>query len=272
MMTAPANQEEAVKVLSICRVYGKNIAVREVSFSIRHGVIFGLLGPNGAGKSTIIKMLTTLLAPTSGTAKIDGYDIVAEPREVRAHIGYVPQLLSADGGLTGYENLMLSARLYNLPTSERAPRIQEMLALMELTDVAHRFVRTYSGGMIRKLEIAQALLHRPSVLFLDEPTIGLDPISRQAVWERLKELTAHFKLAVLITTHDMEEAEQICNELAILQHGSIVVQGKKNALKEMVGQDATLGDVFRHFCKDMPETATSYHHVKNIRKTIRRMG
>lgn len=261
----------AIQAMHLTRRFGKIIAVNDVSFSINHGVIFGLLGPNGAGKTTIVRMLTTLLSPTSGTAEIDGYDIIQNPALVRSHIGYVPQLLSADGGLTGYENLMLSAKLYNLSEQEAKLRSHEMLELMDLTDFAHHLVNTYSGGMIRKLEIAQALLHHPGVLFLDEPTIGLDPLSREVVWDRLKELTNTLKLAVLITTHDMQEAERICDELGILQHGKIVVMGEKNELKKSVKADATLSDVFAYYCSGSIEAEGGYQNAKHTRKTIHRM-
>lgn len=261
----------AIQTLLLTRRFGNTLAVNEVNFTVDHGIIFGLLGPNGAGKTTIIKMLTTLLKPTSGTALIDGVDIRDNPALVRAHIGYVPQLLSADGALTGYENLMLSAKLYNLNAAEAKARALEMLQLMDLTDYAQHIVNTYSGGMIRKLEIGQALLHRPGVLFLDEPTIGLDPLSRQIVWERLKALTASFKLAVLITTHDMDEAEQICDQLALLHHGSIIIQGEKAQLKDSVGKHASLSDVFTHYCSGSIEPEGGYQNAKRTRKTIRRM-
>lgn len=265
------NTEIAIHAIHLVRRFRQILAVNDVSFIVNHGHIFGLLGPNGAGKTTIVRMLTTLLAPTSGTALIDGYDIKKFPALVRAHIGYVPQLLSADGALTGYENLMLSAQLYNLPTQEAKVRIQDMLELMELSTSAHHLVRTYSGGMIRKLEIAQALLHRPGVLFLDEPTIGLDPLSRQIVWDRLRQLTINLKLAVLITTHDMEEAEQICHSLAILHHGKIVIQGEKAELKKTVGPQATLSDVFTHYCSGSIEAGGGYHNAQRTRKTIQRL-
>jgi ABC-2 type transport system ATP-binding protein len=267
---ADESSSKAVEITHLTRAYGKILAVNDISFSINPGIIFGLLGPNGAGKTTIIKMLTTLLPPTSGEIIIAGHDSAKDSRKIRSKIGYVPQLLSADGTLTGYENSMLSAKLYNLPTKLAKERIQQMLQLMELTSVSNMLVRTYSGGMIRKLEIGQALLHRPSILFLDEPTIGLDPISRETVWKRLKQLTRSLKLAILITTHDMQEADAICDELAILYQGKIIVQGTKEELKDSVGKGATLNDVFNYYCKGSIDEGT-YQHAIRTRKTINRM-
>src|SRR5579872_5364086 len=175
----------AVQTIDLTRQYEDLIAVNHLSFSATTGTIFGLLGPNGAGKSTLIKMLTTLLPPTSGTALIDGFDIVKQPRQVRRRIGYVSQMLSADGDLTGYENLLISAKLYGIPRSERARRIAQSLEFMELSNAAQKSVRHYSGVMIRRLEIAQSMLHRPAVLFLDEPTVGLDPVAKRSVWARI---------------------------------------------------------------------------------------
>ena len=185
MNTTSGSDGLAIKTTELTRRFGDLTAVDHVDLEIPYGEIFGLLGANGAGKSTVIKMLTTLLAPTSGTAEVGGFDIIKYPAEIRGRIGYVPQLLSADGALTGYENLLLSAKLYGLPRPERSARIGEALTLMGLTDSARKLVKTYSGGMIRRLELAQAMLHRPAILFLDEPTIGLDPVARHAVWDRL---------------------------------------------------------------------------------------
>ena len=172
----------------LTRRYGSLTAVDQLSISVEPGETFGLLGPNGAGKTTLIKMLTTLLPPTSGTACINGFDILAQPASVRRSIGYVPQLLSADGTLTGYENLLIFAKLYDLPRGERERRVREALEFMGLEEAADRMVRGYSGGMIRRLEIAQSMLHRPAVLFLDEPTVGLDPVARMAVWDHIDQL------------------------------------------------------------------------------------
>ena len=182
----------AIETIGLTRAFGDHVAVSNVAFSVLPGEIFGLIGPNGAGKTTLVKMLTTMLAPTSGRARVAGFDVAAELRKVRAHIGYVPQLLSADGGLTAYENLLLSARLYLVPRRERETRIAAALREIGLGDAAHRLVQTFSGGMIRRLEIAQSMLHRPQVLFMDEPTVGLDPVARHGVWDLVRNLRERF--------------------------------------------------------------------------------
>lgn len=254
-----------------CR-FGDFTAVDRLNLVVRRGIIFGLLGPNGAGKSTTIKMLTTLLRPSAGGARVAGFDIRTAPRAVRRSIGYVPQLLSADGALTGIENLRLSAVLYGVAAAEIAPRIDEALRFMGLEDAATRLVRTYSGGMIRRLELAQAMLHRPAVLFLDEPTIGLDPVARSSVWERLVELQKHHGATVFLTTHDMEEAEILCNELAIMHEGRIAVLGTPHGLKASVGSQATLNDVFAHYSGGAISEAGDYRNVRSTRSTIQRLG
>jgi ABC-2 type transport system ATP-binding protein len=181
----------AIQTIQLTRRYDSLVAVDHLEFGASAGSIFGLLGPNGAGKSTLIKMLTTLLPPTSGTAWVAGYDIVRKPADVRRNIGYVAQMLSADGDLTGYENLLISAKLYGIRGQDREIRIAEALEFMSLTEAAGKRVKQYSGGMIRRLEIAQSMLHRPEVLFLDEPTIGLDPVAKRSVWDHIRELREH---------------------------------------------------------------------------------
>src|ERR1700722_20547410 len=208
--TEPGGESCAIETFGLTRRFGEMTAADHVTLHIPYGIIFGLLGPNGAGKSTTIKMLTTLLEPSEGTASVAGFDIVHAPAQVHRRIGYVPQSLSADGGLTGYENLELSAKLYGIGRAERKQRIEEALHFMGLTDPARKLVKTYSGGMIRRLEVAQAMLHRPAVLFLDERTIGLDPVARRTVWERLQELRQKYRMTVLITTHAMDEADELC--------------------------------------------------------------
>ena len=193
----------AIETPALTRRFGDMTAVDHIDLRIPYGQIFGLLGPNGAGKSTTVKMLTTLIDPSSGTAVVAGFDVVKAPAEVRRRIGYVPQMLSADGALTGRENLMLSAKLYGMTRGDRNSRITEALRFMGLTEAASKLVKTYSGGMVRRLELAQAMLHRPTVLFLDEPTIGLDPVARHTVWERLHDLRRDVNMTILITTHDM---------------------------------------------------------------------
>jgi len=215
---ASGGETFAIETFVLTRRFGDLTAADHVTLNVPYGAIFGLLGPNGAGKTTIIKMLTTMLEPSEGTAAVAGFDIVKAPAKVRRMIGYVPQMLSADGGLTGWENLDLSAKLYSIGRSERKRRIEEALHFMGLTEFGRKLVKTYSGGMIRRLEIAQAMLHRPAVLFLDEPTIGLDPVARRSVWERLLELRRNFRMTVLITTHGMDEADELCDQLQRRYH------------------------------------------------------
>jgi ABC-2 type transport system ATP-binding protein len=262
----------AIETYDLTRRFGNMTAVDRLNLHVRHGAIFGLLGPNGAGKSTTIKMLTTLLNPTSGTATVAGQDIVKSPAAVRRKIGYVPQLVSADGGLTGYENLKLSACLYGIARAERRSRIEQALEFVGLADSAHRVVKTYSGGMIRRLEVAQAMLHRPAVLFLDEPTVGLDPVARQTVHDRLLELRRDYEITVLITTHAMDEADELCDELAILHLGKIAAVGKPAELKAAVGPDANLDDVFAHFSGATIQEGGSYRDIRQTRSTARRLG
>ncbi|HXY69853.1 MAG TPA: ATP-binding cassette domain-containing protein [Gemmatimonadales bacterium] len=261
-----------IATCGLTRRFDALVAVDHLDLEVRRGVIFGLLGPNGAGKTTTIKMLTTLLPPTSGTARVAGFEVSERPRDVRRRIGYVPQLVSADGGLTARENLTLSAKLYRLPRAERRERIAAALDFMGLAAAADQLVRTYSGGMIRRLELAQAMLHQPDVLFLDEPTVGLDPLARRAVWERLEELRGRRGAAILITTHDMEEADALCDELGIMHQGKVAARGTPAALKEEIGADATLDDVFARIAGGTIEAGGSYRDVHRTRSTARRLG
>jgi ABC-2 type transport system ATP-binding protein len=238
----------AIELRQLTRRFGDFTAVDHLNFAVRRGQIFGLLGSNGAGKSTLVKMLTTLLPPSEGDAFVGGVSILAEPAEVRSRIGYVPQMLSADGMLTGRENLLFSARLYDVAASDRGPRVDDALRFMGLEAAADKLVKTYSGGMTRRLELAQSMLHRPAVLFLDEPTIGLDPLARHAVWDRLRTMRRDFEMTVLLTTHDMEEAESLCDELAILHAGRIAVSGRSAELRAALSPTATLDEVFAHYC------------------------
>jgi ABC-2 type transport system ATP-binding protein len=260
--------EPAVEVLALSHYYGSYRAVDRISFAINAGKTFGLIGPNGAGKSTTIKMLTTLLPVTSGTARINGWDIIDQPSQIRQSIGYVPQLLSADGELTGYENIMLSAKLYGLSREQRERRIVEVLEFMDLSASANQLVSNYSGGMIRRLEIAQALVHEPSILFLDEPTVGLDPAARKMLWKHIHELKKQMGTTILMTTHDMEEADKLCDIVALMHLGHIVVMDTPEKLKAALGPKATLDDVFiLHTGSSLKETG-DYHHVKQTRSTI----
>lgn len=268
----PDAARDAIDVRRLTKRFGDLVAVDAVSFSVAAKEIFGLLGSNGAGKSTLIKMLTTLLPPTDGDAYVARASVRRAPAAVRRRIGYVPQLLSADGALTGRENLLLSARMYGVPAAQRRPRIDDALQFMTLADAASRLVRTYSGGMIRRLELAQAMLHRPEVLFLDEPTIGLDPIARHAVWDRLRSLRDDIGMTVLLTTHDMEEAAALCEQLAILHRGRLMVTGQPGALRAALGPDATLDDVFAHHCGGTIDDGGGFAGVRAARATARRLG
>jgi ABC-2 type transport system ATP-binding protein len=218
-------------------------------------------------------MLTTLLPPTSGTATVAGADVVRRPVAVRKAIGYVPQMLSADGALTGYENLLIFAKLYGVPRRERKERVRGALTFMGLDGSANRLVRQYSGGMIRRLEIAEAMLHEPRVLFLDEPTIGLDPVARQAVWEHIVRFRSNIGTTIFLTTHYMEEADSLCERVAIMHLGRVVASGSPNALKGSIGKDgATLDEVFAHYTGNILESGGTYRDTSRTRRTVRRLG
>ena len=263
--------EATIEVIKLTRRFAEMVALNELTLSVPGGSIFGLLGPNGAGKSTLIKMLTTLLPPTSGTALVAGLDIVRRPRQVRRHIGYVSQMLSADGDLTGYENLLISAELYGLTRVERNERIAQALTFMELADAQHKMVRHYSGGMIRRLEIAQSMLHRPEVLFLDEPTVGLDPSARHSVWQRILQLRKDFGTTVLMTTHDMGEADYLCDLVAFLHHGMLLAKGTPAELKQALGPNASLDDVFVHYAGVSVAEGGDLRDVAQTRRTAQRL-
>ena len=241
---AVTSMPAAVETKDLTRSFGALTAVDHVDLFVPHGSIFALLGPNGAGKTTLMRMLTTLLPPSGGQAKVAGYDVVREASLVRQHIGYVPQALSADPDLTGYENLLIFAKLYRVPAPIRRARIDEALHFMGLEEAAATLVRHYSGGMTRRLEIAQSLVNRPQVLFLDEPTVGLDPTARHNVWEHVRALWQQWETTIFMTTHYMEEAEALCHAVAFVHQGRIVESGSPQALKARLGGGATLDDVF----------------------------
>jgi ABC-2 type transport system ATP-binding protein len=253
-------------------VFDDVVAVAGLDLEIEPGTVFGLLGSNGAGKSTTIKMLVTLLPMSSGEATVAGFDVRRDPRRVRAHIGYVPQMLSADAGLTARENLDLSGSLYGIPAALRRQRIDDALTLMDLVPHADKLVRQFSGGMIRRLEVAQAMLHRPQCLFLDEPTVGLDPGARRTVWQRLADLRANLKTTILLTTHDMEEAEALCERIAIMHQGRVVADGSPSALKATAGPSATLEDVFIKHTGGTLAEGGNYRDVARTRRTANRLG
>jgi ABC-2 type transport system ATP-binding protein len=262
-----------VETRELSRRFRDVLAVDRVSMTVDSGETFGLLGPNGAGKTTLIKMLTTMLPPTSGSAAIAGLDVTRDSEEVRRLIGYVPQMISVDGGLTARENLQVFARLYDVPRPDRKRRIDDALELVGLAGDAGRLVRTYSGGMIRRLEIAEAMLHRPPMLFLDEPTVGLDPIGREAVWERIEQLRGELGTTILLTTHYMEEAQQLCSRVAIMHLGRVATVGVPGELVAGLGvPGATLDDVFEHYAGGKIETGGGYRDAARTRRTLRRLG
>lgn len=227
----------AIETKDITKNFDGVTAVNNVNISIKQGELFGLLGPNGAGKTTLINMLSTMTEPSSGGARVWGFDAVKDASSVRQSIGVVFQDITLDDRITGRENLDLHGRLYGLDSKLRKKRIEEVLALVELTDRADSIVKTYSGGMMRRLEIARGFIHKPHVLFLDEPTIGLDPQTRTHIWEYIKTLTKEEGVTIVLTTHYMEEADHLCNRIAIIDHGEIVALDAPEALKSMIGGD-----------------------------------
>ncbi len=262
-----------IEIRSLVKEFKTLKAVDSISLNVESGEIFGLLGPNGAGKTTTVKVLTTLLPPTSGEAFVDGFNVVHEASKVRRVIGYVPQALSADGTLTGYENLLIFAKLYDIPLAVRKKRIFDVLDFMGLTDHADKLVRNYSGGMIRKLEVGQALLHNPKVLFLDEPTVGLDPAARQTVWEHVTKLRKTLGMTIFMTTHYMEEADTLCDRVAIMNLGKIAAIGTVQELKNSIGKaDATLDDVFVYYSGTKLDSGGSYRDSARARNIARRLG
>jgi ABC-2 type transport system ATP-binding protein len=285
---------DAVVCRDLSYRFGDHVAVDHVDLAIRQGEAFGLLGPNGAGKTTTIRMLTTLLKPASGQVTVFGVDAGSRPMLVRRMIGYVPQLLSADGALTGRENVQLFARLFDVPRGRRAARVDGALAAMGLTDAAGRLANTYSGGMIRRLELAQALVNAPRLLVLDEPTVGLDPIARSDVWQHITGLRDAADMTVLMTTHYMDEADTYCDRIALMHQGRIRAEGAPGDLKALlargddpaparvppgrppradIGAGVTLDDVFRHYTGGTLDDAQGgIRDVRRARRTARRLG
>jgi ABC-2 type transport system ATP-binding protein len=267
---------DAVRCADLSYRFGAHTAVDHVDLSIAPGEMFGLLGPNGAGKTTTIRMLTTLLKPATGTVTVFGIDVAAHPMRVRRVIGYVPQMLSADANLTGLENVELFARLFDVPRKNRKERVAGALDAMGLTEAAGRLAGTYSGGMIRRLELAQALVNAPRLLVLDEPTIGLDPIARGVVWEYIARLREEHQMTVLMTTHYMDEAEAYCDRVALMHRGTIRTTGRPADLRAGLGDGATLDDVFRHYTGDTladnPPEEGGIRDVRRARRTARRLG
>ena len=229
--------KEAIVTQGLTKKFNGLVAVDHINFKVKSGEIFGLLGPNGAGKTTTINMLITLLKPTEGTAYVSGFDIRREPEKIRERIGVVFQDMTVDRNLTGYENMWLHGKLYNIPEKELKRRIKELLEFVELEKWANVELRKYSGGMIRRLEIARGLLHTPEILFLDEPTLGLDPQTRAHIWDYIRRTKREKNMTILLTTHYMDEAEKLCDRIAIIDHGKIIAIGTPEQLKKTIGGD-----------------------------------
>ncbi len=258
---------EIISVKGLSKKFGNFIAVDKISFSVKEGSVFAFLGPNGAGKSTTIKMLTTLLVPTSGELSITGLDVLKNKSEIRKIFGIVFQDPSLDDELTAYENLEFHAALYSVPKDIRAKRIAAALDLVELADREDDFVKTFSGGMKRRLEIARGLIHHPKILFLDEPTLGLDPQTRNSLWEHVKQLNKEKNITIFFTTHYMPEAEQMADKIAIIDHGKIIAQGTLSELKKKTSSK-TLEEAFLNLTgRDLrEENATSLDRLRMRRK------
>ncbi len=223
-----------VEVRNLTKRFGDFCAVNGLDFTVAHGEIFGLLGPNGAGKSTLLRMLTTLMAPTSGTARVNGHDVVREADAVRKSIGVIPQAMTSDLDLTAVENMSIYAKLYGIPAAEARRATDDLLAAVDLTQWRDKPLKMFSGGMRRRLEIARGLVHAPKIFFLDEPTTGLDPVSRTAVWEMLARLKRERDLTIVVTTHYMDEADKLCDRIAIVDHGKLVALDSPLKLKASI--------------------------------------
>jgi ABC-2 type transport system ATP-binding protein len=249
-------------------------AVDDLTLQVRAGETLGLLGPNGAGKTTAVQVLTTLTPVQRGQVLIFGMDTRRHTMDIRYNIGYVPQQLSIEPALTGRQNVQWFARLYDVPRRERDDRVDSALNAMNLLDVAGSLAATYSGGMVRRLELAQALVNRPSLLILDEPTEGLDPIARDGVWAQVQHMQDEFAMAVLLTTHYMEEADALCDRVALLHHGRLQAVGPPDDLKAEVGDGATLEDVFRHYAgSDLDaESRQGLREIRSARRSARHAG
>src|SRR5438067_95223 len=267
------NAVNAIEVDHIVKKYGDFTAVDDVTFDVKDGEIFGLLGPNGAGKSTLIRMMTTLIPITSGAARIAGFDVKTDPDDARRVIGVIPQALTSDIDLTVEENMSIYAKLYDVPSAKRKHSIDELLELVDLTKWRSAQTKTLSGGMRRRLEIARGLVHNPRIFFLDEPTTGLDPVSRVAVWEMLTRIRSERQLTILITTHYMDEADKLCDRIAIVDHGELKALDSPMKLKASVPTNNLLEVSFSHVppgwedrLKTLPEveSANGHDHIFKI--------
>jgi len=256
--------QHAIEVQHIVKKYGNFTAVDDVSFNVDNGEIFGLLGPNGAGKSTLIRMMTTLIPITSGIARIAGHDVAKDPDAVRRTIGVIPQALTSDLDLTVEENLNIYAKLYDVPAKERKRSIEELLGLVDLTKWRGAQTKTLSGGMRRRLEIARGLVHHPKIFFLDEPTTGLDPVSRVAVWEMLGNIKSQRQLTILITTHYMDEADRLCDRIAIVDHGKLVALDAPMALKASVPGSNVIEAQFENPPDDWEQRLRALNDVTSV--------
>lgn len=280
-MTAVEKSQPAVDCEHLTHRYGTFTAVDDLTLQVRRGETMGLLGPNGAGKTTAVRVLTTLTPVQEGRVRIFGLDADRHTMDIRHNIGYVPQQLSIEPALTGRQNVELFARLYDIPRTERAERVDHALESMQLLDVADAVAGTYSGGMVRRLELAQALVNRPLLLILDEPTVGLDPIARDSVWTQVGAMQAEFGMTVLLTTHYMGEADALCDRVALMHHGRLRALGTPAELKAKVApaeasDGASLEDVFRHYAgselTDDGQQAGGIREVRAARRTARRVS
>jgi ABC-2 type transport system ATP-binding protein len=253
-----------IEVNQITKKFGDFTAVDGVSFSVEHGEIFALLGPNGAGKSTLIRMLTTLIPATSGSAKIHGFDVVKQSGDVRRLIGVIPQAMTSDLELSVEENLLIYAKLYGVPRERRRRLMADLLESVELTKWKDKPVRNLSGGMRRRVEIARGLVHEPRVFFLDEPTTGLDPVSRVAVWDMLRQIKQTRDLTVFLTTHYMEEADKLCDRIAIIDHGKLVALDSPMTLKASISGTNILEVSFEHTPPDWEEQLRKLPEVESV--------
>jgi ABC-2 type transport system ATP-binding protein len=270
----PEPAPPAVDVTGLSHRFGDHVAVDGLDLRVSPGECFGLLGPNGAGKTTTRRVLNTLYPPQSGSVRVFGLDVRAQAMAVRRMLGYVPQQLSIEGALTGRENVSWFARLFDVPRRERAQRVAEVLEIVDLTEAADRLASKYSGGMVRRLELAQALVNRPALLVLDEPTVGLDPVARDSVWARVQEMQERYGMTVLLTTHYMEEADLLCDRVALMHLGRLRAVGTPTELKAELGPEASLEDVFRHHTGESldGQQKGGLRDVRGTRRTAQRMG
>jgi ABC-2 type transport system ATP-binding protein len=257
-------ETKAIQVKNIVKRYGNFTAVDGVSFDVGEREIFGLLGPNGAGKSTLIRMMTTLLDITDGTAIVEGYDVRKYPDKARRNIGVIPQAMTSDGDLTVWENLSIYSKLYGIPAADRKNSIDELLELVDLGQWRDAPARNLSGGMRRRLEIARGLVHRPKIFFLDEPTTGLDPVSRVAVWEMITSIKQKRNLTVLITTHYMDEADRLCDRIAIVDHGKLVALDTPRNLKHSIPGSTVIEAQFLNTPADWEQLLAQLNSVNKI--------